>query len=134
VRLGPLGPPPELYTGELRKVPDWARKRGALFAYEGVVWRVESVSSHNNTPERGHTCWCNLNAPRDAEGNWTCRCPPRLSMWVECVTALPVGEESAALPPTPCAVSELAESVDAYLYRVRHFTPDVMEKVMRVVP
>jgi hypothetical protein len=130
---GPFGPMPELYTGELRKVPDWARTAGTIFAHGGRLWRVESVNCHNNTPERGHICWCNLKAPRDPEtGSWTCQCPPRLDTWVEYVNALAVGQEATALPPTPCTVHELAESISSYLYQVRRFTPDLLERAFRV--
>jgi hypothetical protein len=124
---------PDLYTGKLRDIPAWANKAGALFAWEGITWRIESVGCHNNTLERGHICGCNLNTPRDAEGHWTCACPPRLRSWVEYVLALPVNQAPQTLPKAPCTTTELAESIDTYLHQVRRFTPDVLEKVLRTV-
>jgi hypothetical protein len=132
---GPLGPVPELYTQALRTVPSWTREKGALFAWEKIVWRVESIGSHNNTPERGHICWCNLKAPRDPEtGEWSCVCPPRLSMWVEYANALPANQSPGApLPKAPCTTCDVAESISRYLHSVRRFTPDVLAKVIRIL-
>jgi hypothetical protein len=121
---------PPMYSGQERTLPSWAKEHGALFAWDGVVWKVVSHGSHNNTPERAHLCWCNIRATSEP---WKCSCPPRLSMFVEYVQALPVAEEAARLPEAPTSVNDVASALSVIMCQGRRFYPDVLACVMRVV-
>jgi hypothetical protein len=127
---GALGPPPPFYSGEPRELPKWVKLhkgRWPAFAYEGRVWEIVNSGSHNNTPERNHICWCNLNEP-----DGKCRCSTRLSMWVEYVRAVPIGEQVVHLPDAPCGLREFAADLREVLHQGRVFTPDVLAHVIRV--
>lgn len=114
-------PPPERYSGRLRRLPRWARmysKRLTLFSYEERLWRVISYGSHNNTPERER--W----------GSMT-RKEKRVGMFVEYAVAVPTDVEEVKLEAGG-STTQFVESLMRVQAQGRRFTPDMLRVATHV--